>query len=269
MGESDLRLSEAFPPGFKNNNTYHAKVHSFLSTLETEIDLESIEFKKIENESELEEIKKLHKEWFPVEYPDAFFREMYGGRYQTLLAIYRAKVLGQKKTETFILGSITYEILEIDNNVHQFSIKQLCNQDRGLYIVTFGVVNELRKKGLAGRLLDQVIQIAKERRNIKYIYLDVVTYNKTAINFYLKHGFRYIYCKENNYLLFSKWYHAGVYALFLNGGKKAWYSEDYIRCAKKCLRHLNVFSYCRGAYNFLCKKRMKNPSANYMAAKLG
>lgn len=55
--------------------------------------------------------------------------------------------------------------------------------------MTLGVVDEMRSKGLANKLLEAVIQYAKQVNKIRLIALHVVAYNKRAIHFYKKNSF--------------------------------------------------------------------------------
>lgn len=55
--------------------------------------------------------------------------------------------------------------------------------------MTLGVVDEMRSKGLAQRLLAKLLEYSAEHTKIQLISLHVVVYNKRAINFYKKNGF--------------------------------------------------------------------------------
>lgn len=58
-----------------------------------------------------------------------------------------------------------------------------------IYVMTLGVVDELRSSGLANRLLRQMISYTEFLPSVKLIELHVVSYNKRAIKFYKKNGF--------------------------------------------------------------------------------
>lgn len=55
--------------------------------------------------------------------------------------------------------------------------------------MTLGVIDEMRSKGLANQLLKEVLLYASNRPTIGLVHLDVVAYNKRAINFYRKSNF--------------------------------------------------------------------------------
>lgn len=256
--KKDTRLSQAFPPGFKGNNKYYAKVHTYLKELGQEIDVDKIEFKEIEYQWEVDELQKLHKEWFPVPYPDAFFQALYEKRYDTILAVYRVKLPGERLEKTLILGSISYELQPISNKILKFSMKQLCREYQAIYIQTFGVINEVRNKGIASKLLSQVLQEADEDSDIKYVYLDVIPYNEAAIRFYVKQNFSYAFRREGFYELFGQTYDSHVYVLFRNGGKRAWRGESCRKLVEKIAHVVNIPSHCADLCVYLSTKLKKN-----------
>lgn len=55
--------------------------------------------------------------------------------------------------------------------------------------MTLGVVDEMRSKGLAQKLLAKLLEFSAAQTRIQLISLHVVIYNKRAINFYKKNGF--------------------------------------------------------------------------------
>jgi len=67
-----------------------------------------------------------------------------------------------------------------------------------LYIMTLAVLAPYRRLGIGTKLLDHVFDYAKKRPEIKEIYLNVQTSNKTAIEFYKRFGF-VITKEQSNY----------------------------------------------------------------------
>lgn len=55
--------------------------------------------------------------------------------------------------------------------------------------MTLGVIDEMRSKGLAQKLLAKLLDFSASNDKLKLISLHVVSYNKRAINFYRKNGF--------------------------------------------------------------------------------
>eukprot|EP01070_Trichotokara_eunicae_P003918 Trichotokara_eunicae@DN3649_c0_g1_i1.p1 len=67
------------------------------------------------------------------------------------------------------------------------------------YILTLGVIDELRGRGIASSLVRQTIEAYRDMNpTMKAVYLHVITYNTAAIKLYEKVGFR----KLNEYTSF-------------------------------------------------------------------
>ena len=68
-----------------------------------------------------------------------------------------------------------------------------------VYIMTLGVVDEFRGKGIASELLKMVREMAEQQQSIKMVQLHVVVYNQSAIGFYRKNGYELIERISNHY----------------------------------------------------------------------
>ena len=55
--------------------------------------------------------------------------------------------------------------------------------------MTIGVINKMRGKGVANLMISYLKDVALLNFNIKYIYLHMVTYNKSGSKFYLNNDF--------------------------------------------------------------------------------
>jgi len=65
-------------------------------------------------------------------------------------------------------------------------------------ILKIGVRKEYQRKGVGTKLIQKLIEIAKEK-NISKIFLEVKTSNLSAYNFYKKLGFKEMYRRKNYY----------------------------------------------------------------------
>merc|ERR1712216_928257 len=79
------------------------------------------------------------------------------------------------------------------------------------YILTLGVADGFRRRGLARELLSRLIQYCDDSRNskaasIKAVYLHVVTYNAAAIQLYESMNFTQLAHYKQFYLLHGKPY---------------------------------------------------------------
>jgi N-alpha-acetyltransferase 50 len=69
-----------------------------------------------------------------------------------------------------------------------------------VYILTIGVLEPYRRHGIASQLLEFVVNLVKQDKKIKGIYLHMQTSNEAAKNFYLKHGFEITKEMESYYM---------------------------------------------------------------------
>ena len=244
------RLSHSFPPDYQDNCKYLANVHSILANTKLNIDKNKIYYRPIKNATELKEVKLLHKEWFPPDYPDAFFNEVLNHRsYRSILALY--DVTYKNKKITIILGCLTYELKELEFDYVRYSITDWFQDRISIYILTFGVVNEARNKGVGRGLIQRLIEISNENSNVGCIYLDVVVYNDQGINCYERNGFRCVERKKNYYDIFGKEYDAFLYYLYVNGSKPPLrLKEKIFGCLKRLGPSKCVLQNCRKRKNY-------------------
>lgn len=89
-----------------------------------------------------------------------------------------------------------------------------------VYVMTLGVIDEMRSKGLARRLLDKIIEFTVSEQSIRMIGLHVVDYNKRALNFYRKNGFVLLETLNEHYHIMGREYGGVKLGLFVNGGQR-------------------------------------------------
>jgi len=91
------------------------------------------------------------------------------------------------------------------------------------YILTLGVVDGFRRRGLARELLTRSVQnVQQQWPHVQAVYLHVVTYNDAAIKLYEANQFVRIKSFPNFYLLHGKLYDSYLYAQYVNGGRPPW-----------------------------------------------
>jgi len=235
------RLSHSFPPDYEHNCKYLANVHHIIGNTKLNIDSKRIYYRPIKNAFELKEVKLLHKEWFPPDYPDAFFNAVLNhNTYRSILALY--DISYKNKKTTIILGCLLYELKELEFEYVRHSIADWFQDRMSLYILTFGVINEARNKGVGRGLLQKLIQIANQNSNVACIYLDVVVYNDQGINCYEKNGFQLVARKKNYYDIFDKEYDAFMYYYYVNGAKPPLHLKEKLF---GCLQRLSPSHPCR------------------------
>ena len=156
------------------------------------------------------QVKDLCKEWFPIQYPEGWYRDITSDpRFYSLGAVYQSQLVGLLIAEVKHSESINKEVctkcVVLCKSTTLICDFALMEQDRGIldtrmysnchvgYILSLGVCASFRKQGVASLLLDSFLTHVTQVENqiCKAIYLHVLTMNSAAIRFYEKHYFRY------------------------------------------------------------------------------
>jgi len=180
---------------------------------------------------DLDQVKLLCRDWFPIEYPDTWYQEITSNpRFFSLAATLSGS----------IIGLIVAETKELD---------QLAKEDRSLlascflsntkvgYILSLGVASSFRKQGIASLLLDQLISYLNTNHcnQVKALYLHVLTTNTQAIRFYEHRGFQVHSFLPYYYAIKGKRKDGYTHVLYLNGGHPTWGVLDYVKLAGMAL----------------------------------
>ena len=215
--------SDAFPKnsaGILENKIFaKSEIHDMIRYEDLLIDKEMIYFREL-SKNNLGEIVKLHREWFPVEYTNEFFLNLFQkGSNKIANHILAFGAFYKVADKEYIVGSILCEIKSEKNFFKstriQFKKRSLCeklfNYHEFCYIMTIGIIDECRNTGLGSRLLNEVITFLKEKRKkCKAIYLHVIEYNTVAIRFYLKNEFMECNNIRNYYFINQTYFHGKV-----------------------------------------------------------
>jgi len=128
------------------------------------------------NDKTMELMKALNLALLPVHYNQYFYQKALGYTKYSRFAYFNDIVVG---------GLICREEMKDD--------------EKTLYILTFGVLDPYRKHGIGVQLFDELMNSAKKDPELKKIYLHVQTSNEKAIRFYEKVGFEIVEKIENYY----------------------------------------------------------------------
>lgn len=143
----------------------------------------------------------------------------------------------EEKPVRAIAGAIVFELTsESDHLVDGWVSRMLSLKSNAIYVMTLGVIDEMRSKGLARRLLDQIIEYTTANPKIQMISLHVVGYNKRAINFYRKNGFALLENLEEHYHIMGQEYSGLKLGYFVNGGQRR---EGWIPWIKRLILRNN------------------------------
>lgn len=172
--------SDAWPKA--ENSEVKSKVHSIIRHELGNIDKDKIYYRQLTG-PDIEEVKNLHDEWFPLTYQENFYRRIYksnviaiGAFYPLSKDVYNPDGSFRKtKKKEVILGTIMTKIdrdTDDINDAYRHKNNEngwgsifnsfLCRQQQGAYIMTIGVIDECRRDGLGTKLLDYTIQILLE-----------------------------------------------------------------------------------------------------------
>lgn len=213
--------SDAYPKnmaGLLEEKIYAiSEIHEKIRYEDLHIEKENIYFKELTKKN-LSDIVKLHKEWFPLEYTNEFYLDLFvKGSERLSKKILALCAFVKVKDKEYIIGSILCEIKSEKNFYNSTKIiiqkKSICdkifNSYEFCYIMTIGIIDECRNLGLGSKLLNEVISnIKNTRKRCLAIYLHVIEYNTAAIRFYLKNEF--IECNNiRNYYFINQTYFQG------------------------------------------------------------
>ena len=255
-----LLYSESFP---LNENKERkkvkpvSKVHELLSGVK--IDLNKIYYKPLGPEH-LEEVKNLHKEWFPVPYDEHIFTDALinnRGYYLTQGAFYFL----EEENKEVILGLILclwryvdkycYEsvgdkvIEEISKSIDyeeeaQFFLSKQPYYSM-LYIMSLGVIDECRKMNIGTNLIKDVINYVATFPFCKGVYLNVIADNFSGKKFYEKNGMTCYNTLKKFYLIEDKRYDSDIYVKIFDKKVKdkiKAYQNSFMNWKQKCYKFL-------------------------------
>lgn len=196
--------------------------------------------------SDIEHVKVLCREWFPIEYPDTWYQEITANpRFYSLAATLQGRIVGLIVAETKDLGQLAKEDRSILANCFKRGTKVT-------YILSLGVCKEFRNQGIASLLLENLISHLTSEpslQTVKAVYLHVLTTNTQAIVFYEHRGFQVHSFLPFYYAIKGKRRDGYTAVLYLNGGHPTWGALDYVKLAAITLcslsPHRAVAAICR------------------------
>jgi ribosomal protein S18 acetylase RimI-like enzyme len=115
-----------------------------------------------------ESVRLLNSTLLPVRYGPRFYDDMVKNADLNRLAYYN----------DVLVGSICSRYEKQENG----SVK--------IYIMTMGVLAPYRRLGVASALLEHVLKVARENKQVKQVFLHAWTQNDEGIAFYKKHNFK-------------------------------------------------------------------------------
>ena len=232
--EDELLLcSESFPFDEKKERIKMkpiAECHKLLKGVK--IDPSQIVYKPLSPEN-LEEVKKLHTEWFPVKYEEEIFNQaiLYNqGGFFSVGAFYCIPI-GENEYKEIILGLILCQWLPVDKYFFQMTtpetakkisdnlnfeeeVKLFLSRDKYYYcayIMSLGVIDECRKMNIGTNLIKDIFNYCIYFDLCVGVYLNVISHNISAKKFYEKNGLECVKTIKDFYNIEDKLYDSDVY----------------------------------------------------------
>ncbi|KAH7415000.1 hypothetical protein KP509_14G022800 [Ceratopteris richardii] len=178
--------------------------------------------------SDLYVLKELHEALFPVKYETEFFLKVVHGVEIISWAAVDTSRPGPLCDE--IIGFITTRVVSTaDVDASGMLGFEFTKSEKDLvYILTLGVIKSYRKLGIATSLIQRVLEYAETIPTCRAVYLHVILYNLSAINFYEKNSFRCLQRLHNFYIINEQTYDAYLYIYYVNGGRAPCSALDFL-----------------------------------------
>ncbi|KAJ5068253.1 n-alpha-acetyltransferase 50 [Anaeramoeba ignava] len=138
------------------------------------------------------------KTLFPYEYPDSHYQKLFEEGFYSQIAL--------DPNSTKVIGEIT---AKIEPNFSGC----LTKPHQSAYILTFGVAEEMRRKGIGTELFQRLLSEIRQHEKIEEVTLHVNCQNESAIGLYRKLGFS-IDTKIHNYYQYHGKYHDAYWMIY-------------------------------------------------------
>lgn len=169
--------------------------------------------------SDLEALEQIHAALFPIRYEREFFINVVNGLGIVSWAAVAVHEPDGQNVE--LIGFVTARTIATKDS----EIEDLISYDRSrkdptlVYILTLGVVERYRNRGIASSLIQEVINYASSIANCRAVYLHVIAYNNPAIHFYKKMLFKLARRLPKFYYINGQHYDSYLFVYYVNGGR--------------------------------------------------
>eukprot|EP00826_Nyctotherus_ovalis_P003300 TRINITY_DN10670_c0_g1_i4.p1 TRINITY_DN10670_c0_g1~~TRINITY_DN10670_c0_g1_i4.p1 ORF type:complete len:231 (-),score=44.85 TRINITY_DN10670_c0_g1_i4:510-1202(-) len=190
-----------------------SKVHELLAARKDSITINDIAFRPLEK-ADIQEVRDLHREWFPISYDYRYYEATTTDPNSVALGAFYVKK--GRRARTLLVGAILARLQFDDSVADAINQRGICYKlaralncfrkpDIILYIMTFGVADELRRLGIGSELLKRCVEAGRAKvPKCKGVSLHVIEHNHTAIAFYKKQGYRQLQYNKDYYHIKGK-----------------------------------------------------------------
>jgi histone acetyltransferase MCC1 len=201
-----VSTSSAFPDEYEPIELY-ADIHQDIaSMIKPGFGVENLFFRTVADPRELDDIRALHAEWFPVQYNDEFYDSLVSQTGDVVV------VVASLTPTSHIVGMVSIAIRRKESRFNPSGdltghLGLSPDEENTAYVLTLGVIDELRKMGIANKLLEKgLTQVTACDPGCRVVYLHVIEYNKPAFSLYRKLGFHEYDTYSNFYIIDSVGY---------------------------------------------------------------
>ncbi|KAK8803232.1 hypothetical protein WA158_000926 [Blastocystis sp. Blastoise] len=193
--------------------------------------LSTIHYRALQEE-DVQQIKSIFEEAYPIRYPQAFYESLKIGWFeQNSLYSYVAEIIDQKTNESKIIGAIICQYRPTTfTDVYSY-IRCSYQFEDIFYIMNIAVIPEYKHLHIGSELIHQIISIPKCKTTCAGIFLHVLESNEEAIHFYNKNGFRKLACIRNFYYIQGQYKSSYLYCQLINNAEPitAWDTLYYFK----------------------------------------
>jgi len=185
---------------------------------------------------DIDELKSLCKDCFPVEYPEEWYQEITkdDGRFFSLASTLQGRIVG------FIVAEIKTRVRCNKEDQDILSPSYPLSTPIA-YILSLGVSCNFRCQGVGSLLLDNLLShlTSKDHHTCKAVFLHVLCTNSRAIRFYEKRHFTRHSFLPLYYAIQGKLKDGFSYVLYLNGGHPPWSLASSLRASFSAVASLS------------------------------
>jgi ribosomal protein S18 acetylase RimI-like enzyme len=178
-------------------------------------EMSGIIYRSVEKD-DIQGLKDLHIECFPIRYEDIFFENICNGKGFKNIALFTQVAI--EVESSLIVGCILGQFIESQKCDDDGFFNEMRQPAKDVfYILTLGLREKYRRSGLGTDLLLSCLKYAAKNSSCGAIYLHVIHDNRAAIKFYEKNGFSFLRELVEFYCIDDKHHSSYLYILYLNG----------------------------------------------------
>lgn len=184
-------------------------------------------------------IRELHMECFPIKYENTFFENVCNGKGFRGIPLYSQVAVEVESSR--IVGCILGQFILSDKSDDSGFFSETKRPAKYVfYILTLGLCSDYRRTGLGTELLMLTLKHARKNPDCGAVYLHVIHYNIPAIKFYERNGFTYLRELVEFYHIENIYHSSYLYVLHINGFEPPLLHRFFVRMRKVTRSGLDI-----------------------------